>query len=400
MLDDTVGLGGTRDRFLVPPGVVYLDGNSLGALPRGVPDRINDAIAREWGAGLIGSWIEADWAGLAQRVGAKLAPLLGTAPDDLHVGDGTSVSLYKALVAGCRLRPDRSVVVLDPSTFPTDAYVAEGVANTLGLRLRWADLGQPASSVDEDVAMVLINHVDFRTGAMLDIGSVTEAIHDAGAVVLWDVCHSVGTVPLTLAVDDVDFAVGCTYKYLNGGPGSPAFIYVAPRHQQKIAPPIPGWWGHARPFAMELAHAPAHGAARMASGTPPVLGLTVLDAALDVFADVDLPQLRTRSLSLTNYFIELVDRLVGDVVEVITPRLEHHRGSQVSLRHPAAYGVIQALIRRGVIGDFRAPDVARFGFAPLYVTHRDVLRAAGHLAAVVDSAEFAHPDHATRSHVT
>jgi len=389
-----------RDLFLVPDATIYLDGNSLGALPRAVPDRIREVLTNEWGHGLISSWNTADWINLPRRVGSKIAPLIGVPDQDVWVSDSTSVSLFKTMVAACRLRPDRTAIVLERGTFPTDGYVAASVARMLDLELRWCDSADPVRAMDEDVALVSLTHVDFRTGAMFDMGEVTEAAHRVGALMLWDLCHSAGAVPVELVEDDVDFAVGCTYKYLNGGPGSPAFMYVARRHQAAIDQPLAGWMGHARPFDMELGYEPVEGVGRLASGTPPILALSALQAALDVFDGIDHPTLRAVSLSLTDFFIELVDARLGSQFEVITPRVHARRGSQVSLRHDHAYGVVQALIARGVIGDFRAPDVARFGFAPLYVSHVDVYDAVDHLVQVMDGEEFARPEYATRNPVT
>ena len=399
-LDAKSPLRGHRDRFDLPDGVVYLDGNSLGALPRSVADRVAEVVRAEWGGGLISSWNDADWINLPRRVAAKIAPHIGVSGDDVHVGDSTSVLLFKTMVAALRLRPDRRVLVLEPTTFPTDGYVAAGLADLLDLELRWCDPADPAASLDEEVALLALTHVDFRSGAMYDMATLTKAAHAVGAVVQWDLCHSTGAVPVDLTAVDADFAVGCTYKYLNGGPGSPAFVYVAPRHQDVLRQPITGWMGHARPFDMDLDYAPAPGVARMASGTPPVLALSALDAALDAFDGVDVAVLRETSLSLTDYFIELVDARLGDTFAVITPRDRALRGSQVSLKHPEAYGVVQALIARGVIGDFRTPDVARFGFAPLYVSHADVWDAVDHLVAVMSAGEHLRPEYATRNLVT
>ena len=389
-----------RDRFDLPDGVVYLDGNSLGALPRSVADRVAAVVLAEWGGGLISSWNDADWINLPRRVAAKIAPHIGVSGADVHVGDSTSVLLFKTMVAALRLRPGRRVLVLEPTTFPTDGYVAAGLADLLDIELRWCDPADPAASLDEDVALLALTHVDFRSGAMYDLAALTKAAHAVGAVVQWDLCHSTGAVPVDLTAVDADFAVGCTYKYLNGGPGSPAFVYVAPRHQEALRQPITGWMGHARPFDMDRDYTPAPGVARMASGTPPVLALSALDAALDAFDGVDVAVLRETSLSLTDYFIELVDARLGDTFEVITPRDRALRGSQVSLKHPEAYGVVQALIARGVIGDFRTPDVARFGFAPLYVSHADVWDAVDHLVAVMDADEHRRPEYAVRNLVT
>ena len=398
--DEASPLRDHRHRFVLPDGVIYLDGNSLGALPQRVADHLDRVVREEWGTGLISSWNTADWMNLPRRVAAKIAPLLGVPASDVHVGDSTSVTLFKTMVAALRLRPERRALVLEPTTFPTDGYVAAGLADLLGVELRWCDPEDPAASLDDDVALLALTHVDFRSGSMYDMAALTAAAHEAGALVQWDLCHSTGAVPVELVSADADFAVGCTYKYLNGGPGSPAFAYVAPRHQELLRQPITGWMGHARPFDMELAYAPAPGIARMASGTPPVLALSALDAALDAFDGVDLTVLREASLSLTDLFIDFVDSRLGDAFEVITPREHARRGSQVSLRHPEAYGVVQALIARGVIGDFRTPDVARFGFAPLYVTHADVWDAVDHLVAVLENGEHERPEYAIRNPVT
>jgi kynureninase len=399
-LDESSPLRSCRELFALPEGVVYLDGNSLGPPPRAVAERMRRVIADEWGTGLISSWNTADWTGLSRRVAARIAPLIGVDADDIHVGDSTSVTLFKTLAAASRRRPDRKVVVLEPTTFPTDGYVAAGVARTLGLELRWCDPSDPAAALDEDVAVLSLTHVDFRSGAMFDLPSLTKAAHDVGALAQWDLCHSTGAVPVALADADADVAVGCSYKYLNGGPGSPAFAWVHPRHQAAWDQPVTGWFGHARPFEMERDFAPADGIARMASGTPPVLALSALDAALEAFDGVSVDVLRDASLSLTDLFISLVDERLGSSFEVITPREHERRGSQVSLRHEAAYGVVQALIERGVVGDFRTPDIARFGFAPLYVTHADVFDAVERLVAVMSGDEHLRPVYDVRNAVT
>jgi kynureninase len=399
-LDALHPIGRRRDLFDLPDGVTYLDGNSLGALPRTVAPRLQRVVAQEWGAGLISSWNTAGWVDLAAHAAGRVARLIGADGADVHVGDSTTVTLYKTMVAAVRLRPDRRVVVIEPTTFPTDAYVAAGVARALELELRWCDPADPAASLDDDVALLMLTHVDFRTGAMFDLPALTAAAHDVGALVQWDLCHSTGAVPVDLVGADADIAVGCTYKYLNGGPGSPAFAWVHPRHQAAWDQPISGWFGHARPFDMVQQYAPADGITRMASGTPPVLALAALDAALEVFDDVRVEELRQASLSLTDYFIGLVDDRLGSALELVTPRDHARRGSQVSLRHPEAYGVVQALIARGVVGDFRTPDIARFGFAPLYVRHVDVHHAVEQLVAVMEQEEHLRDEYAVRNAVT
>jgi kynureninase len=397
-LDDDNPLARTRECFTIPEGLVYLDGNSLGALPRNVAERVGRAVAEEWGQGLIGSWNMAGWTDLPQRTGARIARLVGARETEVVAADSTSVNLYKLLVAAARLRPERRVLVMEPSTFPTDGYIAASVARMLGLELRWCDPADPLASVDDDTAVLSLTHVDFRTGRMYDLQEVTAGAHAAGALMLWDLCHSAGAVPVDLDGVDADLAVGCTYKYLNAGPGAPAYCFVAERLQQHVDQPLTGWWGHAEPFAMRRDYVPATGVGRMRAGSPPVLGLAALDAALDAFDGVEMADLRRVSLSLTSTFIDLV-RAHTDL-EVVTPLCAEERGSQVSLRHPQAYEVVQALIARGVVGDFREPDIARFGFAPLYLRHVDVWDAVARLRQVLDNREYADPTYAVRAAVT
>ena len=325
----------------------------------------------------------------------------------VHVGDSTSVSLFKTLVAAARLRPGRRVLVVEPSTFPTDGYIASGVADLLGLELRWCDPADPLAAVDESVAVLALTHVDFRTGSMFDLPGITAGAHARGALVQWDLCHSAGAVPVDLTAADADLAVGCTYKYLNGGPGSPAFTWVNPRLQHVARQPITGWMGHAMPFAMARDYEPADGIGGWASGTHAVLALSALEAALDAYDDVAMDQVRAVSLSLTDLFVRLVDERLAErwpALEVVTPREHARRGSQVSLRHPEAYGIVQALITRGVIGDFRddgdRPGIARFGFTPLYLRHVDVYDAIEHLEAVLAGEEYADPAYSSRNAVT
>jgi kynureninase len=399
-LDGASPLADRRQLFDLPDGVVYLCGNSLGPLPHGVTGRVEQALRDQWGAHLVSGWNLDGWTELSARCGERIAPMIGVAPDDVVLGDSTSVTLFKLMVAAARMRPGRRVLVVEPTTFPTDGYVAAGVARTLGLDLRWCDPADPAASLDDEVALLCLTHVDFRTGAMYDVAGLTDAAHRVGALVLWDLCHTAGAVPVDLGAVGADMAVGCTYKYLNGGPGAPAYGWVRPDLQPRLEQPITGWWGHAEPFAMRRDHEPAAGIRRLASGTPPVLGLTALAAALEVFDGVDMHQLRSVSLSLTDLFIDLVDERIGDQVEVVTPRDHTHRGSQVSLRHAEAYGIVQALIARGVVGDFRDPDIARFGVAPLYVRHVDVHDAVDHLVAVLDRQEHRDPRYRSRAEVT
>lgn len=388
-----------REAFELPAELVYLDGNSLGALPQGVAERVSRTVSTEWGRGLIRSWNDADWMRLSRRVAAKIAPLIGAEASDIHVGDTTSVALFKTITAAARMQPQRRVIVVEESTFPTDAYIASGVAELLGLELRWADPTNPVAAVDESVALLSLTHVDFRTGAAFDMATVTAAAQARGALVQWDLCHSAGALEVELAASGADFAVGCTYKYLNGGPGAPAFLWVHPEHHATARQPITGWMGHADPFALTLEYTPAAGIGAWASGTHAVIALSALDTALDVFADIDLAALRAASVSLTQFFMELLAQHVPEV-EVVTPTDTTLRGSQVSFRHEESFGIVQALISRGVIGDWRAPNLARFGFAPLYVTHADVVAAIEALRLVLDNNEQRHPHHLQRGSVT
>jgi kynureninase len=396
--DATDPLAFARERFTLPDGLVYLDGNSLGALPRAVGDRLKQVVEQDWGRGLIGSWNAAGWMDLPAVTGAKIARLIGARPDEVVAADSTSVNLFKLLVAAARLRPGRRVVVVEPSTFPTDGYIAASVARTLDLQLRWCDPADPLASVDHDTAVLALTHVDFRTGRMYDLEAVTAGAHEAGALMLWDLCHSAGAVPVDLTGAGADLAVGCTYKYLNAGPGAPAYCFVARGHQESVDQPLTGWMGHAAPFDMVRHYTPAPGIDRMRTGTPPVLGLVALDAALDAFDGVEMGALRRKSLGLTSLFIDLVRAHTG--LEVVTPDNPGHRGSQVSLRHPQAYGVVQALIARGVVGDFRNPDLARFGFAPLYLRYADVWDAVDALRTVLDQQEYTDPAYSVRAAVT
>lgn len=407
-LDAEDPLASYRDRFVgSETPLVYLDGNSLGRPLRSTGERLRSFVDQEWGGRLIRGWDEA-WMDLPTVVGDRIgATCLGAAPGQTVVADSTTVLLYKALRAGVAARPGRTEVVLDRDNFPTDRYVAAGVADELGLTLRWIDvdtsagvtLEQVQEVVGEQTAVVLLSHVAYRSAWLADAPAITAAVHDAGALVLWDLSHSVGSVPLELDAWGVDLAVGCTYKYLNGGPGAPAFTWVAPRHQDVLRQPITGWMGHAAPFAMARDYTPAPGMTQWASGTHPVLALSALDAALDAFDGVTPAEIRAASLSLTDFFLALLDERLPDL-EIATPREHARRGSQVSFRHPHAYGLVQALIARGVIGDFRDPDIARFGFTPLYVSHTDVLRTVEHLEAAIANEEYADPAYSSRNAVT
>ena len=400
-LDDADPIGFARDRFVVPDGLVYLDGNSLGAMPRAVPDVVQDVAARQWGQDLIASWNTNDWWSAPARVGALVARLVGAADDEVLVADSTSVNLFKVLVAAARLRPDRRVLVIEPGNFPADLYIADSVGELLGLEVRRVDPLDLSSALGDDVAVVSYSHVDYRTGRAHDMAAITSAVQAAGALMVWDLSHSAGAMPVDLGGSGADFAVGCTYKYLNGGPGAPAYVMAARRHHAAMQSPLAGWTGHARPFAMEGSYEPAPGIDRMRCGTPPMVSLLTLEAALSAFDGLSMTDVRAKSLSLTRLFLELADDVLAPLgFTVATPRAEDERGSQVSLRHDDAYGVVQALIARGVVGDYREPDVVRLGFAPLYVRHVDVVAAVEQIAAVIAAGEQSDPQYAVRLIVT
>jgi kynureninase len=402
-LDRVDRLAAVRQRFVLPSGV-YLDGNSLGPLPRSVPDRLEQVVRQEWGQGLIGSWNAAGWFTLPLRVGDRIARLVGAPPGSVVAGDSTSVQLFNTLVAAARLRPGRRTLVTDLANFPTDGYVCGSVARLLGLDLVLVDPAESlalARVLDEHLAVLSLSHVDYRTGVLHDMAAITAQAHAAGGVVVWDLAHSVGALPVDLMGADADLAVGCTYKYLDGGPGAPAFGFVHPRWQDAAEPPLTGWLGHATPFALEPEYRPAAGAARLRVGTPPILSMAALDAALDVWDGVDLADVRSKSLALTDLFVQACEALLAPFgVEVVVPREHARRGSQVCLRHPDAYPVMQVLVERGVVGDFREPDLMRFGFTPLTLRHSDVLDAVDVLADVLASQAWRDPRFGRRAAVT
>jgi kynureninase len=405
-----------RQRFDLPTGVIYLDGNSLGPLPRATGARLRDVIEREWGQGLIRSWNDAHWIDLPQRVGAKIARIVGANPQQVICGDSTSVNLFKVLATALRLqaaRPqvslaDRRVIVSERTNFPTDLYVAQGLIDLVGRghTLALAGFDDVGHAIDERTAIVMLTHVNFRTGAMHDLAALTRRAHDAGALIIWDLAHSAGAVPLELDAAGVDFAVGCGYKYLNGGPGAPAFVYAASRHlaalaDDTFAQPLAGWLGHRAPFDFSPDYENAASIARFTVGTPAILGLAALDIGVDTVLAAGIGPLREKSLALSELFIRLVEERCGALgATLASPRAGSARGSHVSFAHPHAYAVMQALIARGVIGDFRAPDLLRFGFAPLYLRYTDVYDAATTLAEVLEEAAWDRPEYQLRATVT
>lgn len=406
-----------RDHFVLPEGVIYLDGNSLGVLPKSAAARVAEVITREWGQDLIGAWNSAGWFTLPQRLGDKIASLIGAGPGEVVATDSTSVNLYKVLSAALGMAaedaPARKVIVSERSNFPTDLYIAEGLCRERGYRLQLVEPDGIAAALTQDAAVLMLTHVNYRTGAMHDMAALTQAAHAVGVLAVWDLAHSAGAVPVDLQGAGADFAIGCGYKYLNGGPGAPAFVWVHPRHTDRFCQPLSGWWGHAAPFEFTPDYRPAHGITRYLCGTQPILSLAALECGLEVFGAADalggMGALRAKSLALTDLFITLVEeRCAGHGLGLATPRDHAERGSQVCLsRSEGAYAIVQALIARGVIGDFRAgsgdgrqPDILRFGFTPLYIGFEDVWHAVEHLRQVLETAEWQRPEFNQKHAVT
>jgi kynureninase len=391
----------TRARFSLPEGVTYLDGNSLGPLPRAVPGRLARVLGEEWGAELIAGWNSCGWMAQPAALGDRIGALIGAGPGQTVVGDTLSIKVFQALAAALALVPERRVILSDSGNFPTDLYMAEGLIKLLGpeYSLRLAEPEALEAAITEEVAVILVTEVDYRTGRRHDMARLTRAAHDKGALAIWDLAHSAGAFAVDVTGGGADFAVGCTYKYLNGGPGAPAFIYVAPRHAAQAEPALAGWLGHDAPFAFETGYRPGAGVARMRVGTPPVLQMAALEEALAIWEQVDMQALRARSLALADRFIAAVEASCPGL-ELATPRDPAARGSQVSFRHPQGYAVMQALIARGVVGDFRAPDILRFGITPLYIGEAEIDHAAAVLAEILAGALWDRPEYHARKAVT
>ncbi len=390
----------TRRQFSIPEGLTYLDGNSLGPLPVAATEAVARMMREEWGTHLIRGWNSAGWYQQPRRVGDLIAPLIGAGPGQVVMGDTLSIKVFQALSAALALNPGRRVILSDEGNFPSDLYVAQGLARALGAELRVVAPEAVEAAITADLAVLMLTEVDYRTGRRHDMKALTARAHEAGVLTVWDLAHSAGAVDVDLLGAKADFAVGCTYKYLNGGPGAPGFIWVNPRHAEAAAPCLQGWMGHDAPFAFDLDYRPAGGIERMRVGTPPVIALTALEAALAVWQGIDMAALRARSLALTDRFIAGVEAACGDRLTLITPREHARRGSQVSLRHPGAYAIIQALIAEGVIGDMRAPDVLRFGFTPLYIGEAEVDHAVAVLADLLASGRWDRPEFHDRKAVT
>ena len=402
-LDARDPLRTARDAFQIPASVIYLDGNSLGALARPVAERVNAALVAEWGGELVRGWVSAGWIDLPRRVGAKIAPLIGAAPDEVVVADSTSVNLFKCIFAAAGITRPRSVILTERGEFPTDVYVAEGVEQATDGRLRHT-LCEPAAleaSIDENTAALVLSHVHYRSAQVRDMKALTAKAHAAGALTIWDLSHSAGAIRVDLNAAGADFAVGCGYKYLNGGPGAPAFLFAARRHHASMRSPLTGWLGHATPFGFEDGYRPADGVGRFICGTPGVLGMSALEASLDLLGGLDIADIERKGRELGQLFIALVERRCGGLgLTLASPGDPAERGCHVAYRHAQGYPIMRALIECGVIGDFREPDVLRFGFGPLYLRYRDVGDAVEILRDILSSGCWREARYAARASVT
>jgi kynureninase len=402
-LDRQDPLGGFRSEFTLPEDLVYLDGNSLGPLPKATLPRLTELISHEWGEGLIRSWNAAHWIEAPQRIGDKIAKLIGAGPGQVIVADSTSVSLFKLLAGALRIQPGRHFILTESENFPSDIYIARGLTQmTDGTHaLRVVPRAELEAAIDGSVAVLLLTHVDYATGEIHDMRRLSDLARRHGTLALWDLSHSAGAVPVALNADDVDLAVGCGYKYLNGGPGAPAYLYISRALQSAMQSPLSGWMGHADPFAFDREYAPAEGIRAQLTGTPPILSVAALEVAVDLWLRVDQAEVRRKSVALGDLFIRLVDdTCAGLGLTVASPRDGRLRGSQVSIRHGQAYRVMRALIDRGVIGDFRTPDLMRFGLAALYTRYTDIYDAVDALRDVLIQSAWQRPEYASRMTVT
>ena len=393
-----------RDQFVLPDGLIYLDGNSLGPAPKAVFAEIEKTAHQEWAQDLIGSWNSAGWFELPSKLGAIIADIVGADAEEVVACDTTSINIFKAVHAGLSLRSDRNVIVAEGGSFPTDLYMVEGVASTnqsTKIKLQGVDGDTIEELIDENTAVVLVNQVDYRSGKIRDVGALTKLAHEKGAIIIFDLCHSAGIMPVELSLHNVDLAIGCTYKYLNGGPGSPAFIYCAKRHLDKVRQPLSGWWGHSSPFAFDLEYKPDPGIKKFLCGTQPILSFRAMQAGLELTRQFDIGDIRQKSMALTSLFLEEVMKFGPEFgVGVASPENAAERGSQVSLTHEHGYEIVQALIERRVIGDFRMPNIMRFGFAPLYISYQNVFDAAMILKDILETEVWREPRFSQRSAVT
>jgi len=390
-----------KDRFALPEGLIYLDGNSLGPLPRSVSAHVTEVVQQQWGERLIRGWNDAGWMAQPGRVGDRVGRLIGAPPGSVVLGDTLSIKVYQALAAALAMRPERRVILSDSGNFPTDLYMAQGLIDTVDKEhtLRIVEPEAVADAIDDSVAVVMLTQVDYRTGRLHDMDTITQATHDAGAISLWDLAHSAGALPIDVQGVGCEFAVGCTYKYLNGGPGAPAFVYVKPDTIERVTPALAGWLGHDAPFAFDAHYRPAMSIERLRVGTPPVIQTSALEAALDVWDGVDMADVRAASIRLSERFIQEVEARCP-ALTLASPRDSARRGSQVSFAFEHGYQAMQALIEANVIGDFRAPDLMRFGFTPLYLDEQDVVAAVDVLQTILDTERWAEPRFAVRNTVT
>ncbi len=403
VLDRDDPLRDFRQRFTLPAGVIYLDGNSLGAMPAATPARVREVVEVEWGRDLIRSWNTSGWIDLQQRIGAKIGRLIGALDGETIVTDSTSINLFKTLAAALEMRPDRKIIVSESDNFPTDLYMAEGLTRYLGRghTLRLAESNDMEGAITGDVAVVMLTHVNYRTGRMYDLRRITERAHAAGAIMLWDLAHSAGAVPVDLTGADVDLAVGCGYKYLNGGPGAPAYLYVAHRHQPNLRPILSGWFGHAAPFAFEGSYRPAEGIERLIVGAPPILSLAALEVGVDLMVEASIDAIRAKSVKQGGIFERLVVQEIGrGALTLASPSDPAERGSQLSYAHPNGWPIMRALIDRGVVGDFRMPDIMRFGFTPLYLGYAELWDAIATLKAILADRSWDRAEYHARTRVT